>query len=83
MENFIYTQDPIFLEILSEIANEKFSEEQLPMFDKKCKYSQMLEAHYEVDKPGFSKKNCNAVLVVCGSNLISHCFLSDCSAEVG
>ncbi|XP_042609072.1 interferon-induced GTP-binding protein Mx-like [Cyprinus carpio] len=48
MENLIYTQDPIFLKILSEITNERFSEEQLPMFDKKCKYSHMLEAHYEI-----------------------------------
>ncbi|XP_026100913.1 interferon-induced GTP-binding protein Mx-like [Carassius auratus] len=44
MENLIYSQDPIFLKILSEIANDKFSEEELPMFDKKCKYSHMLEA---------------------------------------
>ncbi|XP_026058362.1 interferon-induced GTP-binding protein Mx [Carassius auratus] len=48
MENLIYSQDPIFLKILSEIANDKFSEEELPMFDKKCKYSHMLEAHYEI-----------------------------------
>uniref|UniRef100_A0A8C1LF56 Myxovirus (influenza virus) resistance D n=1 Tax=Cyprinus carpio TaxID=7962 RepID=A0A8C1LF56_CYPCA len=48
MENLIYTQDPIFLKILSEITNERCSEEQLPMFDKKCKYSHMLEAHYEI-----------------------------------
>ncbi|XP_016334538.1 interferon-induced GTP-binding protein Mx-like [Sinocyclocheilus anshuiensis] len=48
MENLIYTQDPMFLKILSEITNEQFSEEQLPMFDKKCKYSHMLEAHYEM-----------------------------------
>uniref|UniRef100_A0A673G3R5 Interferon-induced GTP-binding protein Mx3-like n=1 Tax=Sinocyclocheilus rhinocerous TaxID=307959 RepID=A0A673G3R5_9TELE len=48
MENLIYTQDPMFLKILSEITNEQFSEEQLPMFDKKCKYSHMLEAHYEI-----------------------------------
>uniref|UniRef100_A0A672NR33 Myxovirus (influenza virus) resistance D n=1 Tax=Sinocyclocheilus grahami TaxID=75366 RepID=A0A672NR33_SINGR len=39
MENLIYTQDTMFLKILSEITNEQFSEEQLPMFDKKCKYS--------------------------------------------
>ncbi|XP_042571677.1 interferon-induced GTP-binding protein Mx-like isoform X2 [Cyprinus carpio] len=48
MENLIYTQDPIFLKILSEIGNEQFSKKQLPMFDKKCKYSHMLEAHYEI-----------------------------------
>ncbi len=53
MENLIYTQDPIFLNILSEIANDKFSGEQLPMFDKTCKYSHMLETYYEVDKPRF------------------------------
>uniref|UniRef100_A0A672NK19 Myxovirus (influenza virus) resistance D n=1 Tax=Sinocyclocheilus grahami TaxID=75366 RepID=A0A672NK19_SINGR len=35
MENLIYTQDTMFLKILSEITNEQFSEEQLPMFDKK------------------------------------------------
>ncbi|XP_016334273.1 interferon-induced GTP-binding protein Mx3-like [Sinocyclocheilus anshuiensis] len=48
MENRIYTQDPIFLKILSEITNETFSEKELPVFDKKCKYSQMLEAYYEI-----------------------------------
>uniref|UniRef100_A0A673G327 Interferon-induced GTP-binding protein Mx3-like n=1 Tax=Sinocyclocheilus rhinocerous TaxID=307959 RepID=A0A673G327_9TELE len=47
MENRIYTQDPIFLKILSEITNETFSEKELPVFDKQCKYSQMLEAYYE------------------------------------
>uniref|UniRef100_A0A8C2HU40 Uncharacterized protein n=1 Tax=Cyprinus carpio TaxID=7962 RepID=A0A8C2HU40_CYPCA len=48
MENRIYTQDPIFLKILSEITNETFSEKELPVFDKNCKYSQMLEAYYEI-----------------------------------
>uniref|UniRef100_A0A672RCN1 Interferon-induced GTP-binding protein Mx3-like n=1 Tax=Sinocyclocheilus grahami TaxID=75366 RepID=A0A672RCN1_SINGR len=48
MENRIYTQDPIFLKILSEITNETFSEKELPVFDKQCKYSQMLEAYYEI-----------------------------------
>ncbi|RXN19639.1 interferon-induced GTP-binding Mx3-like protein [Labeo rohita] len=48
MENLIYTQDPIFLKILNEIANDKFSEEELPMFDKRCKYSHMLESYYEI-----------------------------------
>uniref|UniRef100_A0A8C1EVC1 Uncharacterized protein n=2 Tax=Cyprinus carpio carpio TaxID=630221 RepID=A0A8C1EVC1_CYPCA len=47
MENRIYTQDPIFLKFLSEITNETFSEKELPVFDKNCKYSQMLEAYYE------------------------------------
>uniref|UniRef100_A0A8C1XL35 Uncharacterized protein n=1 Tax=Cyprinus carpio TaxID=7962 RepID=A0A8C1XL35_CYPCA len=31
MENRIYTQDPIFLKILSEITNETFSEKELPI----------------------------------------------------
>ncbi|XP_067235402.1 interferon-induced GTP-binding protein Mx3-like [Chanodichthys erythropterus] len=48
MENMIYTQDPIYLKILNEVTNETFSEDQLPIFDKKCKYSQMLEAYYEI-----------------------------------
>ncbi|XP_067235403.1 interferon-induced GTP-binding protein Mx-like [Chanodichthys erythropterus] len=48
MENMIYTQDPIYLRILSEITNERFSEDQLPVFDKKMKYSHMLEAYYEI-----------------------------------
>ncbi|XP_048014195.1 interferon-induced GTP-binding protein Mx3-like isoform X1 [Megalobrama amblycephala] len=48
MENMIYTQDPIYLRILNEITNETFSEDQLPIFDKKCKYSNMLEAYYEI-----------------------------------
>ncbi|XDV52921.1 hypothetical protein PO909_021559 [Leuciscus waleckii] len=48
MENRVYTQDPIYLKVLNEITNEKFSEDQLPFFDKKCKYSNMLEAYYEV-----------------------------------
>uniref|UniRef100_A0A9J7YLP8 Uncharacterized protein n=1 Tax=Cyprinus carpio carpio TaxID=630221 RepID=A0A9J7YLP8_CYPCA len=48
MENRIYTQDPIFLKFLSEITNETFSEKELPVFDKNCKYSQMLEAYYEI-----------------------------------
>ncbi|XP_073687464.1 interferon-induced GTP-binding protein Mx2-like [Garra rufa] len=48
MEKRIYTQDPIFLKILSEITNETFSEKELPVFDKQSKYSHMLEAYYEV-----------------------------------
>ncbi|XP_059392849.1 interferon-induced GTP-binding protein Mx2-like [Carassius carassius] len=48
MENRIYTQDPIFLKTLSEITNETFSEKELPVFDKQCKYKQMLEAYYEI-----------------------------------
>ncbi len=49
MENRIYTQDSIFLKILSEITNETFSEKELPVFDKQCKYGHMMEAYYEVD----------------------------------
>ncbi|XP_050958341.1 interferon-induced GTP-binding protein Mx3 isoform X2 [Labeo rohita] len=48
MENRIFTQDPIFLKVLSEITNQTFSEKELPVFDKQCKYSQMLEAYYEI-----------------------------------
>ncbi|KAK7121471.1 hypothetical protein R3I93_022534 [Phoxinus phoxinus] len=48
MENRVYTQDPIYLKVLSEITNEKFSEDQLPIFDKNCKYSKMMEAYYEI-----------------------------------
>ncbi len=48
MENRIFTQDPIFLKVLSQITNQTFSEKELPVFDKQCKYSQMLEAYYEV-----------------------------------
>ncbi|KAL1246566.1 hypothetical protein QQF64_034611 [Cirrhinus molitorella] len=48
MENWIFTQDPIFLKVLSEITNQTFSEKELPVFDKQCKYSQMLEAYYEI-----------------------------------
>ncbi|KAK7117633.1 hypothetical protein R3I94_023006 [Phoxinus phoxinus] len=48
MENRVYTQDPVYLKVLSEITNEKFSEDQLPIFDKNCKYSKMMEAYYEI-----------------------------------
>ncbi|XP_073688251.1 interferon-induced GTP-binding protein Mx2-like [Garra rufa] len=48
MENRIFTQDPIFLKVLSGITNQTFSEKELPVFDKQCKYSQMLEAYYEI-----------------------------------
>ncbi|KAL0152974.1 hypothetical protein M9458_051727 [Cirrhinus mrigala] len=48
MENRIFSQDPIFLKVLSEITNQTFSERELPVFDKQCKYSQMLEAYYEI-----------------------------------
>uniref|UniRef100_A0A673J1A6 Interferon-induced GTP-binding protein Mx3-like n=1 Tax=Sinocyclocheilus rhinocerous TaxID=307959 RepID=A0A673J1A6_9TELE len=42
MEDMIFTQDPIYLKSLKEITKETFSEEQLPLFDKKCKYGEML-----------------------------------------
>ncbi len=48
MENLIYTQDPIYLKFLSEISDEQFSEDELPVFDIKSKYSEMLEAYCEV-----------------------------------
>ncbi|RXN19641.1 interferon-induced GTP-binding Mx3-like protein [Labeo rohita] len=48
MENRIYTQDPIFLKILTEITNETFSTKELPVFDKVCSYRHMLEAYYEI-----------------------------------
>uniref|UniRef100_A0A672RBX3 Interferon-induced GTP-binding protein Mx2-like n=1 Tax=Sinocyclocheilus grahami TaxID=75366 RepID=A0A672RBX3_SINGR len=48
MESMIYTQDPIYLKFLNEISSEKFSEAQLPVFDIKSKYSEMLQAYYEV-----------------------------------
>uniref|UniRef100_A0A672SFF8 Interferon-induced GTP-binding protein Mx3-like n=1 Tax=Sinocyclocheilus grahami TaxID=75366 RepID=A0A672SFF8_SINGR len=43
MEHMIFTQDPIYLKSLREITKEPFSEEQLPLFDKKCTYSEMLQ----------------------------------------
>ncbi|KAK9952345.1 hypothetical protein ABG768_018190 [Culter alburnus] len=48
MESMIYTQDSIHLKILNEISKETFSEDQLPVFDKKSKYSELLQAYYEV-----------------------------------
>uniref|UniRef100_A0A672RCR6 Interferon-induced GTP-binding protein Mx2-like n=1 Tax=Sinocyclocheilus grahami TaxID=75366 RepID=A0A672RCR6_SINGR len=48
MESMIYTQDPIYLKFLNEISSEKFSEAQLPVFDIKSKYSEMLQAYYEI-----------------------------------
>ncbi len=48
MENMIYTQDPIYRKFLNEISGEKLSQDQLPFFDIKSKYSEMLEAYYEV-----------------------------------
>uniref|UniRef100_A0A671T2Q4 Interferon-induced GTP-binding protein Mx2-like n=1 Tax=Sinocyclocheilus anshuiensis TaxID=1608454 RepID=A0A671T2Q4_9TELE len=43
MEGMIYTQDPIYLKFLNEISDEKYSEDQLPVLDKKSKYSEMLQ----------------------------------------
>ncbi|XP_016116356.1 interferon-induced GTP-binding protein Mx3-like [Sinocyclocheilus grahami] len=48
MEHMIFTQDPIYLKSLREITKEPFSEEQLPLFDKKCTYSEMLQAYCEI-----------------------------------
>ncbi len=48
MENMICTQDAIYMKSLSEISNETFSEDQLPIFDKKSNYGEMLKAYYEV-----------------------------------
>ncbi|CAM4734642.1 unnamed protein product [Leuciscus chuanchicus] len=48
MENMVYTQDPIYLKFLSEISEDTFSEDQLPVFDIKSKYSEMLQAYYEI-----------------------------------
>ncbi|KAG1938977.1 interferon-induced GTP-binding protein Mx1 [Pimephales promelas] len=48
MEDMVYTQDEIYLKVLNEIAKEEFSEEQLPLFDLKCKYSEMLQSYYEI-----------------------------------
>uniref|UniRef100_A0A671PN65 Dynamin-type G domain-containing protein n=1 Tax=Sinocyclocheilus anshuiensis TaxID=1608454 RepID=A0A671PN65_9TELE len=48
MENRIYIQDAIFLKILSEITNKPFSEKELPVFDKQCSYSHVMEAYYEI-----------------------------------
>ncbi len=82
MENIIYTQDPIYLKFLNEISDETFSENLLPIFDIKSKYSEMMQAYYEV---GFSVRNIN----VCSETLwtgVHACvdaliyFLSDCGA---
>uniref|UniRef100_A0A671T1W8 Interferon-induced GTP-binding protein Mx2-like n=1 Tax=Sinocyclocheilus anshuiensis TaxID=1608454 RepID=A0A671T1W8_9TELE len=48
MEGMIYTQDPIYLKFLNEISDEKYSEDQLPVLDKKSKYSEMLQAYSEI-----------------------------------
>ncbi|XP_058614898.1 interferon-induced GTP-binding protein Mx2-like isoform X2 [Onychostoma macrolepis] len=48
MESMIYTQDPIYFKFLNEISNEQFSEVQLPVLDIKSKYSEMLQAYYEI-----------------------------------
>ncbi|KAL1250537.1 hypothetical protein QQF64_018333 [Cirrhinus molitorella] len=48
MENMIFTQDPIYLKSLNETTKETFSEDELPIFDKKSKYFDMLQAYYEI-----------------------------------
>ncbi|XP_059402414.1 interferon-induced GTP-binding protein Mx2-like [Carassius carassius] len=48
MEDMIFTQDAIYLKSLKEITKDMFSEEQIPLFDKKCKYGEMLQAYYEI-----------------------------------
>ncbi|XP_051739309.1 interferon-induced GTP-binding protein Mx2 isoform X1 [Ctenopharyngodon idella] len=56
MENMIYTQDSIYLNALNEMrpkemfikTEESFSEDQLPVFDVKSKYSEMLQSYYEI-----------------------------------
>lgn len=48
MENMIFTQDPIYLKSLNEITAEEFSKDQSPFVNKKCTYSDMLKAYYEV-----------------------------------
>ncbi len=48
MENMIFTQDAIYMKSLSEISNETFSEDQLPIFHIKSNYGEMLKAYYEV-----------------------------------
>lgn len=48
MENMICTQDAIYMNSLSEISGEKFSEDQLPIFHIKSNYGEMLKAYYEI-----------------------------------
>ncbi|XP_073688436.1 interferon-induced GTP-binding protein Mx2-like [Garra rufa] len=48
MENMIFTQDPIFLNIMSKTSGETFSHDQLPIFDKKSMYSELLRAYNEI-----------------------------------
>ncbi|RXN19638.1 interferon-induced GTP-binding Mx3-like protein [Labeo rohita] len=48
MENMIYTQDPIYLKFLNEISDETFTEDHLPIFDIKSKYSEMMQAYYKI-----------------------------------
>ena len=64
MENMVYTQDPIHLKAFEENPEditeeaishikEMFSEEQLPIFHQKSKYSEILRAYYEVNLISF------------------------------
>ncbi|XP_057182161.1 interferon-induced GTP-binding protein Mx-like [Triplophysa rosa] len=50
MENLIFTQDAIYLKVLNEIGKpeETFSEDNLPVFDNKSMYSEMLQAYYQI-----------------------------------
>ncbi|KAK7121470.1 hypothetical protein R3I93_022533 [Phoxinus phoxinus] len=61
MENMVYTQDPIHFKVLNEFFEKMFSdkemfsdtkvmfsEEQLPIFHLKSKYSEILQAYYEI-----------------------------------
>ncbi|KAA0720580.1 Interferon-induced GTP-binding protein [Triplophysa tibetana] len=50
MENLIFTQDAIYLKVLNEIGKpeETFSEENIPVFDNKSMYSEMLQAYYQI-----------------------------------
>ncbi|KAF4095430.1 hypothetical protein G5714_024508 [Onychostoma macrolepis] len=48
MENMIFTQDPIHVKSLNEIGEDTFSEDQLPIFDKKSKYGEIMKAYYEI-----------------------------------
>ncbi|XP_056107123.1 interferon-induced GTP-binding protein Mx2-like [Rhinichthys klamathensis goyatoka] len=48
IENMVYTQDAIHFKFLKEITKEQYSEEQLPILDKKSKYSVIIQAYYEI-----------------------------------
>ncbi|XP_016328976.1 interferon-induced GTP-binding protein Mx3-like, partial [Sinocyclocheilus anshuiensis] len=48
MEHMLFIQDPIYLKSLTEITKETYSEEQLPLIDKRCTYGEMLQAYCEI-----------------------------------